>query len=173
MKGHPVRDRPGDHCLVGLIAGDWKPGTRSTSGYPALLVRISYRSGGSPGSRSWRPAHPVSKARRANRTAAADDSSAQMAYRRAAKAHVGAWHYPAREHNWFNKLGALHRCADSVRPLHDPREPAINHYWLPCPLVRAYVVGATGFEPPSSSVSANSGEALCGSPFPQVTANRR
>jgi hypothetical protein len=36
-----------------------------------------------------------------------------------------------------------------------------------------YVVGATGFEPPPSSVSANGGEALCGSPFSQVAANRR
>src|SRR5215218_7527641 len=33
-------------------------------------------------------------------------------------------------------------------------------------------VGAGGVEPPSSSVSANGGEALCGSPFPQVAANR-
>src|ERR671937_2114035 len=35
------------------------------------------------------------------------------------------------------------------------------------------VVGAGGVEPPSSSVSANGGEALCGSPFAQVTADRR
>jgi hypothetical protein len=35
------------------------------------------------------------------------------------------------------------------------------------------LVGATGFEPVTSSVSANGGEALCGSPFPQVAANRR
>jgi hypothetical protein len=37
----------------------------------------------------------------------------------------------------------------------------------------ADVVGAGGVEPPASSVSANGGEALCGPPFPQVTANRR
>jgi hypothetical protein len=33
--------------------------------------------------------------------------------------------------------------------------------------------GATGFEPVTSSVSANGGEALCGSPFPQLAADRR
>ena len=34
-------------------------------------------------------------------------------------------------------------------------------------------MGATGFEPLTSSVSANGREALCGWPFPQVAANRR
>jgi len=40
-------------------------------------------------------------------------------------------------------------------------------------LVRSGVVGAGGVGPPSSSVSANGREALCGWPFPQVAANRR
>ena len=35
------------------------------------------------------------------------------------------------------------------------------------------LVGATGFEPVTSSVSANSGEALCNSSFSQVAFNRR
>jgi hypothetical protein len=35
------------------------------------------------------------------------------------------------------------------------------------------LVGATGFEPVTSSVSANGREALCGSPFPQVATNRK
>jgi hypothetical protein len=35
------------------------------------------------------------------------------------------------------------------------------------------VVGATGFEPVTSSVSAKCKEPLCGPPFPQVAANRR
>src|SRR4029453_14166393 len=39
-------------------------------------------------------------------------------------------------------------------------------------LLKADMVGSGGVEPPSSSVSANGGEALCGSPFPQVAANR-
>src|SRR5215211_5691609 len=34
-------------------------------------------------------------------------------------------------------------------------------------------MGLKGFERPTSSVSANGREALCGSPFPQVAANRR
>ena len=41
------------------------------------------------------------------------------------------------------------------------------------PLVRAYVVGATGFEPVTPSVSANHREPLCYPPFPQVTSDRR
>jgi hypothetical protein len=36
-----------------------------------------------------------------------------------------------------------------------------------------YLVGATGFEPVTSSVSAKSREPLCGSPFPQVTRDRK
>jgi hypothetical protein len=35
------------------------------------------------------------------------------------------------------------------------------------------MVGATGFEPVTSSVSANSGEPLCYPPFSQVAVNRR
>ena len=35
------------------------------------------------------------------------------------------------------------------------------------------VVGATGFEPVTSSVSANNGEPLCSAPFPQVASDRR
>jgi hypothetical protein len=34
-------------------------------------------------------------------------------------------------------------------------------------------VGATGFEPVTSSVSANSGEALCYTPFSQVGSDRK
>jgi hypothetical protein len=51
-----------------------------------------------------------------------------------------------------------------------PREPATNHYWLPCPLVRPYVVGATGFEPVTSSVSGkNQSRGISWhSAFPQV-----
>jgi hypothetical protein len=41
------------------------------------------------------------------------------------------------------------------------------------PLVRPYAVGATGFEPVTSSVSANNGEPLCYTSFPQVASNRR
>jgi hypothetical protein len=41
------------------------------------------------------------------------------------------------------------------------------------PLVSVYVVGATGFEPVTSSVSANSGEALCSTPLLEVAVNRR
>ena len=41
------------------------------------------------------------------------------------------------------------------------------------PLVRAYVVGATGFEPVTSSVSAKPREPLCYRPFSQVTFDRR
>ena len=41
------------------------------------------------------------------------------------------------------------------------------------PLVSVLLVGATGFEPVTPSVSANGGEALCDPPFPHVTANRR
>jgi hypothetical protein len=41
------------------------------------------------------------------------------------------------------------------------------------PLVSVVLVGATGFEPVTSSVSANSGEALCGPPFSQVAVDRR
>jgi hypothetical protein len=40
-------------------------------------------------------------------------------------------------------------------------------------LVRRLMVGATGFEPVTSSVSANNGEALCYPPFLQVAFNRR
>jgi hypothetical protein len=36
-----------------------------------------------------------------------------------------------------------------------------------------YLVGATGFEPVTSSVSANNGEPLCQELFSQVAANRR
>jgi hypothetical protein len=36
-----------------------------------------------------------------------------------------------------------------------------------------YLVGATGFEPVTSSVSENDGEPLCYPPFPQVAVNRR
>jgi hypothetical protein len=35
------------------------------------------------------------------------------------------------------------------------------------------LVGATGFEPVTPSVSANGGEALCGRSFSQVVANRK
>jgi hypothetical protein len=41
------------------------------------------------------------------------------------------------------------------------------------PDLRLYLVGATGFEPVTPPVSANNGEALCGSPFSQVVADRR
>jgi hypothetical protein len=41
------------------------------------------------------------------------------------------------------------------------------------PLVRGLMVGATGFEPVTSSVSAKSREPLCGRPFMQVTLDRK
>ena len=41
------------------------------------------------------------------------------------------------------------------------------------PLVKAYVVGATGFEPVTSSVSAKHREPLCYPPFSQVGSDRR
>jgi hypothetical protein len=41
------------------------------------------------------------------------------------------------------------------------------------PLVRLYVVGATGFEPVTSSVSVNAGLPLCYPPFSQLTFDRR
>jgi hypothetical protein len=41
------------------------------------------------------------------------------------------------------------------------------------PDLLVYLVGATGFEPVTPSVSANGGDALCGWPFSQVTADRR
>ena len=40
-------------------------------------------------------------------------------------------------------------------------------------LVRRLMVGATGFEPVTSSVSANNGEALCYPPLSQVAADRK
>jgi hypothetical protein len=40
-------------------------------------------------------------------------------------------------------------------------------------LVSALLVGATGFEPVTPSVSANHREPLCGRPFPQVTLDRK
>jgi hypothetical protein len=46
-----------------------------------LMARIA-------GGHAWRPAHPLSKARRASRTAAAEDPSAQNAYLRAAQARA-------------------------------------------------------------------------------------
>ena len=36
-----------------------------------------------------------------------------------------------------------------------------KHYWLAFTLASALMVGATGFEPVTPSVSANNGEALC------------
>jgi hypothetical protein len=41
------------------------------------------------------------------------------------------------------------------------------------PDLRLYVVGATGFEPVTSSVSAKSREPLCSEPFSQVGSDRR
>ena len=40
-------------------------------------------------------------------------------------------------------------------------------------LARGGVVGTTGFEPVTSSVSANRGEALCSTPLLEVAVNRR
>jgi len=40
-------------------------------------------------------------------------------------------------------------------------------------LVRALLVGATGFEPVTPSVSANHREPLCQAPFLQVASDRR
>jgi hypothetical protein len=41
------------------------------------------------------------------------------------------------------------------------------------PLVRALLVGATGFEPVTSSVSAKHRKPLCSTPLSQVAANRK
>jgi hypothetical protein len=44
---------------------------------------------------------------------------------------------------------------------------------LPKPLLSPYMVGATGFEPVTPSVSENHREPLCYQSFSQVTFNRR
>jgi hypothetical protein len=41
------------------------------------------------------------------------------------------------------------------------------------PLANVWLVGATGFEPVTSSVSANNGEPLCSTPFSQVAPDRK
>ena len=62
--------------------------------------------------------------------------------------------------------------------------PTVGYFALPTPsiegtkasaeaLLRLGVVGATGFEPVTSSVSANPREPLCSTPFSQVGSDRR
>ena len=51
--------------------------------------------------------------------------------------------------------------------------PVANSQLTSVLLVKALLVGATGFEPVTSSLSANTGEALCQAPLSQVALNRR
>jgi hypothetical protein len=78
-----------------------------------------------------------------------------------------------------NKGNALH-------PVHRPPRPPPNSNLISVPvdstmmmsatafpLVRPYMVGATGFEPVSSSMSAKPREPLCYTPFSQVSSDHR
>ena len=71
--------------------------------------------------------------------------------------------------------GLLEPAPNSERSPSDtrPTEPAHTANSPAFPLVRAVLVGATGFEPVTSSVSAKHREPLCETPFSRVTPDRR
>jgi hypothetical protein len=63
--------------------------------------------------------------------------------------------------------------ANAVHPVHRPPNRPRTASRPAFPLVSAVLVGAAGFEPVTSSVSAKPREPLCYTPFSQVTSDRR
>ena len=74
-----------------------------------------------------------------------------------------------RDHLWLSREELSGRWTPTSPPIPSSSEASKSTKAL----LKADMVGATGFEPVTSSMSANSGEALCYPPFPQVAFNRR